>query len=189
MRTSLVSVVALAAVLGLGACQQGGAGNMAAGNGASPSGGGDSAAAGDAVKKVEQDMLAAWKAKDSAKVASYYADDAVTAVPGMKPSKGHQAIAEGVAQDMKDPAFSLDFANDATDVASSGDLAYTRGTYRVGYTDPGTKKATIQTGNYVTVFRKQADGSWKAVADYATGDGGAGAGAMAPAAPAAPPAG
>jgi uncharacterized protein (TIGR02246 family) len=171
MRTSLVSLVAIAAAFGLAACQQDGAGNMAARNGASNA---DTAAAGDAVKKVEQEMLAAWKAKDAAKVASYYADDAVTAMPSMKAAKGHEAVAQGIAGDVKDPAFSVDFANEATDIAASGDLAYTRGTFRVGYTDPATKKARTQTGNYLTVFRKQADGSWKAVADYATDDGGAG---------------
>ena len=32
-------------------------------------------------------------------------------------------------------------------------------------TDPKTKKVLTEKGKYVTVFQKQADGGWKAVAD------------------------
>jgi hypothetical protein len=32
-------------------------------------------------------------------------------------------------------------------------------------TNPKTKKSSVDKGNYVTVYQKQADGSWKAVED------------------------
>jgi ketosteroid isomerase-like protein len=35
-------------------------------------------------------------------------------------------------------------------------------------TDPSNHKPMNDHGNYVTTFRKQADGSWKAVADIAS---------------------
>jgi hypothetical protein len=35
-------------------------------------------------------------------------------------------------------------------------------------TDPATHKPITDHGNYVTTFRKQADGSWKAAADIAS---------------------
>lgn len=126
----------------------------------------DSAADADAVKKVEQDMVAAFKAKDVAKVASYYADDAVMATPGRDSATGRDAISKAIGEDMKDAAFSIDLANQ--DAQASGDLGYTRGTFNVTFTDPGTKKKGTMSGNYVTVFRRQTDGSWKAVADYAS---------------------
>ena len=44
-------------------------------------------------------------------------------------------------------------------------------------TDPATKQAKTENGTYVTVYRKQDDGSWKAVED-----------AVIPGAPAAAPA-
>lgn len=130
----------------------------------------DSANPGDAanaVKSAEADMLAAFHAKDSTKLTSYYASDAVLAVPG-RTVKGADAIGKANAEDLKDPAFNLDFTNDRTDVASSGDLAYTTGTFNVTYTSSKTKKVEREKGTYVTVFRKQSDGSWKAVADIAT---------------------
>jgi ketosteroid isomerase-like protein len=54
------------------------------------------------------------------------------------------------------------------DVAKSGDLGYSAGTYKLTVTDPATHKPINDHGNYVTTFRKQADGTWKAVADIAT---------------------
>ena len=124
----------------------------------------DSAAA---VKQVEAEMLAAFQAKDAAKLASYYSDDALVATSG-RSLKGKDAIAKATAEDFADPAFALTFANERTDVASSGDLAYTSGTYSVSYTNPATKSVDKDAGSYLTVFRKQADGAWKAVADIAT---------------------
>ena len=38
--------------------------------------------------------------------------------------------------------------------------------------DPKTKQPVDGAGTYVTVFKKQADGTWKAVADVATPTGG-----------------
>lgn len=125
----------------------------------------DEAAA--AIKNVEAEMLAAIQAKDAAKVSSYYASDAIFAMPG-RTVKGTEAIKKAMTDDLGDPGFTLTFANEKTDVASSGDLAYTSGTFNVSYTNPQTKQIDKVAGTYVTVFRKQGDGSWKAVADIAT---------------------
>jgi ketosteroid isomerase-like protein len=64
-----------------------------------------------------------------------------------------------------DPAMSLQFQASKVDVAKSGDLAYTQGSYTLAITDPQTKKVVNDHGSYVTAYRKQADGSWKAVED------------------------
>ncbi|WP_309661486.1 SgcJ/EcaC family oxidoreductase [Sphingomonas sp.] len=138
------------------------------------------ATAAAAVKAVEAEMLAAFATKDAAKLISQYASDAVLALPG-RTVKGTEEITKAYTQDLADPAFSLAFVNDKTDVAASADLAYTSGTFNVSSTNPQTKAVEKVAGTYVTVFRKQADGSWKAVADIAT------PGAP-PAAAAAPPA-
>ena len=37
-------------------------------------------------------------------------------------------------------------------------------------TDPKAKKPVTDKGKYVTVYKKQADGSWKAVADIMNSD-------------------
>jgi uncharacterized protein (TIGR02246 family) len=163
MNSKLVKA-ALAAILvfGAAACDKSGTGGNAAGNASSGS------AAADDVKRVEQDMLAAWKAKDAAKLASYYTDDAAVATPGAPVLTGHDAIVKSFEADFMDPTFSLDYANAETKVAGSGDLAFTRGTFRVSFTNPQSKKAQNMSGNYLTVFARQPDGDWKAAEDFAT---------------------
>jgi uncharacterized protein (TIGR02246 family) len=167
MRKELLVRSALAAALcvGIAACDRTGTGgNASAGNAATGAG----SAAAD-VKRAEQDMLAAWKAKDAAKVASLYTGDAAVATPGAPLITGHDAIMKSVESDFNDPAFSLDYANADTKVAGSGDIAYTRGTFRVTFTNPQTRKPQSMSGNYLTVFAKQADGGWKAAEDFAVG--------------------
>jgi ketosteroid isomerase-like protein len=50
-------------------------------------------------------------------------------------------------------------------VASAGDLATSRGHYTITMTDKATGKPVTSTGTYLTVFKKQADGDFKAVED------------------------
>ena len=47
-------------------------------------------------------------------------------------------------------------------------MAYLQGTYTM--TDPMTKKPMTDKGKYLTVFTKQPDGSWKAIADAFNSD-------------------
>jgi ketosteroid isomerase-like protein len=56
------------------------------------------------------------------------------------------------------------------EVAKSGDLAYTQGTYQMTMTDPVSKHVIHDHGSYVTTYAKQPDGMWKAVADIATSE-------------------
>jgi ketosteroid isomerase-like protein len=49
-------------------------------------------------------------------------------------------------------------------------LGYTQGTYTLTITDPKTKKPVTDKGKYVTAYKKQADGTWKAVADMVSSD-------------------
>jgi ketosteroid isomerase-like protein len=67
-----------------------------------------------------------------------------------------------------DPNLKITFAADRVQVAASGDLAYSRGHYTMQLTDKGTSKPVTSTGSYLTVYKKEADGSWKAVEDFIT---------------------
>lgn len=127
----------------------------------------DPAAIATAVKAVEAGMLAAYKAHDAAKVASFYTADADIMVPNAPPMRGADA-AVSMKDQFQDPNFSIDFKNERTEVASAGDMAFTHGSFHVTYTNPANKQAGAMDGSYVTVFRKQADGSWKVVQDIST---------------------
>jgi uncharacterized protein (TIGR02246 family) len=121
-----------------------------------------------AITDVEVQANKDWAAKDADKIATFYADDAVLITPGAEPLTGKDPIHSAIKQMTGDPAVALTFHSIKVDVAKSGDLGYTTGPYQLTVTDPATHKPVSDHGNYVTTFRKQADGSWKATADIVT---------------------
>jgi uncharacterized protein (TIGR02246 family) len=129
----------------------------------------------DADVQAIKDTEAAWSkasaAKDAEKFASYYTDDASLLPEDAPPVNGKDAIAKAVKQMMSDPNFALDFHGTRWDVAKSGDLAYAQGVYTMTMTNPKTKKADPDKGKYLTVFKKQTDGTWKAAEDMVSSDG------------------
>jgi ketosteroid isomerase-like protein len=78
--------------------------------------------------------------------------------------RGHAAIRELMAPAFDTPGFSLRWKPVRADIATSGDLGYTYGTYESISPGPDGKPAT-RTGMYVTIWKRQADGSWKVVVD------------------------
>ena len=58
----------------------------------------------------------------------------------------------------------LAWSPDFVDVSASGDLAYTYGHYTYSYTD-STGRAVENKGIFHTVWKRQADGTWKFVWD------------------------
>jgi uncharacterized protein (TIGR02246 family) len=108
-------------------------------------------------------------AKAFDKMASYYADDAVLMTPGAPAAVGKDAI-QGMSKMLTDGDVELKFAATKVDVAKSGDIGYTQGSYTMASTDPTTKRRTTEKGNYLTVYRKQADGAWKIIEDINTPD-------------------
>ena len=122
----------------------------------------------DAIRTDEVRWNADWKSGDAGKIVSHYAPDAVVMVPGAPAEVGIEAIRAGAQKSTDDPGFSLTFNSDKVDVAASGDLAASRGSFTETSTDPATKAQTKITGTFVTVYKPQPDGSWKALWDIAT---------------------
>jgi uncharacterized protein (TIGR02246 family) len=135
--------------------------------------GGAAASADDvkaAIKADETRWNQQFKAKDAEGLAAHYADEAYFVAPGVKPASGSTEVRKVYAGALSDQNFALSFSSDKVDVASSGDLAYARGRFTEKYTDPKTQKVMTDAGSYITVYKKQADGSWKAVEDFAAAD-------------------
>ena len=123
----------------------------------------DAAAVTNAIKADEKAWNDEFKAKDQEKLIGHYADDAYFAMAGTPPADGNTAVRKLYADALSDPALSVSFASDKIDV--SGDLAYSRGHFTENYTDPKTGKVMTHGGTYITVYKKQGDGSWKATED------------------------
>ena len=127
----------------------------------------------DADAKAIKDDEAAWNKdwadKNLDKVLSHYADDAsleISDTPLLKKDGMRMALQQVLA----DPNWSISFSNDVVDVSKAGDLAYVQGHYTLTASDQKTKKKVTEKGKYVTVYKKQADGSWKAVQDINNAD-------------------
>jgi len=125
-------------------------------------------------QKAIRDGEVAWNgdfaAKDPARLASHYADDASLMVPDLPLMKGKDAILSGLKTMMADKNLTISFATASVDVSKAGDIAYSQGAYSMTATNPKTKKVVAEKGKYVTVYKKQADGKWKAIADIDNAD-------------------
>ena len=67
------------------------------------------------------------------------------------------------------PGFGLEWRATGAEVAASGDIGYTIGTFELTAEQDGT--AMLTEGKYVTVWHKQADGSWKVQVDCFNANG------------------
>ena len=123
-----------------------------------------------AIKTDEKKWNDEFKAKDQEALVAHYADDAYFVAPGLKPANGSTEIRKAYSDGLNDKNFEISFASDKVDISASGDLAYARGHFREKYTDPKTGKVMSDSGSYITVYKKQQDGSWKAVEDFAAAD-------------------
>lgn len=149
--------------LALAGCDAANKAETSAANNATPV---DAAAVEQELRSIEAAWEKDYQAHDADKAASHYADDAALANPGMALASDAAARKTVVAQFASDPNMKLSFASDRVGVAQSGELAYTRGHYTIETTDPASKQNKSETGSYLTVWKKQADGSWKAIEDF-----------------------
>ena len=125
----------------------------------------DAAAEEAKIRQAEATNLKNWAAKDAEALLTFYADDATLMTPGMPAMKGKDAMRPALKAMLADPNLKLDYSAQRVEVGKSGDVAFSQGTYTMTMTDPKTKKPTTDKGSYVTGYKKQADGSWKAVSD------------------------
>lgn len=130
--------------------------------------------AGPAAQSTEEKAIraeaAAWfKSKDAATFVSFYAADATVLPPGGAAISGTQKITEYWAGFFKQPGLSLTGGPVAIEIAKSGEVAYERGTFKMTVND-AAGKPTTSAGKYVVVWRKQADGKWKAHTDIFNAD-------------------
>ena len=114
-----------------------------------------------AIKDIESAWQKDANTKDADKWASYFAEDGSGLYPGAATVKGKAAIKAAVGPFLADPNFAMTFQSTRAVASKSGDMVYSEGTYTMPMTDKG---------KYLTVYTKQPDGSWKAIADTYNSD-------------------
>jgi ketosteroid isomerase-like protein len=128
----------------------------------------DSAQIATSIKAQEAQWQKDYAAKDINALAAHYADDAALGGPGDAVATNDVDRRKSLEVLLNDPNLNLTFASDRIEVAQSGDLASSRGHYTITTTDKATSKPVTSSGSYLTVYKKQGDGSWKAIEDFIT---------------------
>jgi ketosteroid isomerase-like protein len=93
---------------------------------------------------------------DPAKVLAHFTADAVVMIPGRAPIVGAQALRVAVTDDLQGPRDDLSFASDKVEAPHSGEIAASKGTYKLTALNPARSSA----GSYVAVYRPAGDGRW-----------------------------
>jgi uncharacterized protein (TIGR02246 family) len=122
----------------------------------------------DAIKTDEVHWNADYKSGDAGRIARHYAPDAVAMHPGYPVAVGVAAIKAANEHAFTDPKYGHTFSSDRVKVAVSGDLAVAHGWYKETTTDPKSGQPVTATGSYVTVYKPDAAGVWRAVWDINT---------------------
>jgi len=162
-RVTGVSVLSLCWLVALAACSPGTP--PAATNTAATTPTVDRQAVDDsAIHAADTAWLNGIAAKDTARVMTLYANDAVMLVPGAPLATGKDATRKSWAAQMAMSGFALTFRPIKT--VPVGDLAYEIGDYQFNGRKNG--QATSMKGKYVVVWGRQPDGSWKVLVDAPT---------------------
>jgi uncharacterized protein (TIGR02246 family) len=124
----------------------------------------------DADKKGIQDVTDRWlkamENNDSTAVAALYTEDAMLLPPNAPMVKGRAAIRHFLGQFPKITSFKAPLV----EIAGSGNLAYTRGTYEVTLMPPGAKTPVKDSGKFIEIRQKEPDGSWLIQRDFWNSD-------------------
>jgi uncharacterized protein (TIGR02246 family) len=121
-----------------------------------------------AVRALDAEFIRNANAGDAAALTrAYYTEDAVLLAPGAPRLNGTEAI-RGFWQAFIDGGVQ-DVSIETTDLQEAGDLAYGLGTYTC--TMPSSSGGRVRdTGKFIVVYRRQADGAWKVIADQFNSD-------------------
>ncbi len=121
---------------------------------------------------VIRDLDAQWSktaaAHDLNGTLSYYSDDAVLLPPNAPVANTKDAIRASWAE-LTAPGVDISWQASKVEVANSGDIAYSIGSYTLAMQDPQGKLISDK-GKFMEVWKKQPDGKWKAVADTYNSD-------------------
>ena len=116
-----------------------------------------------AIDKGNAQWSEGWKKGDAAMVAAIFADDGVQLAGSGKIIKGRQQIMERqrTAMASVDPGVKVTVTT--VNVWLDGETAYETGKYKYESTEKG--KPSVDAGRYVTIWKRQQDGSWKLAMD------------------------
>jgi ketosteroid isomerase-like protein len=129
----------------------------------------ESATAADAIRAADAAWSKVFSARDTSAAVAAVEPGGSILPPNGAIATGPEAIRKLFEGFYGMPAMTISWSPNKVEAARSGELGFSSGTYEMSYTDPKGKPATDH-GKYVTIWRKQADGSWKVVLDTFNSD-------------------
>ncbi len=126
-------------------------------------------ASAETLKQIEGEFMKAAQERGAEGYMSYYAEDAVELPDGAPAIVGKTNIAKGMGF-LDDKSNRLTWSAVGADIASSGELGYTWGNYEFLSKDKDGNQH-VERGKYTTVWKKQANGSWKVALDMGNKNG------------------
>jgi uncharacterized protein (TIGR02246 family) len=127
----------------------------------------DTHAEGEKLMQLSREWSQVASSGDVEKTVGYWADDAVVISAGQPVHKGKEPIRKMVQDSYRMPGFRISWQPQSVEVSESGDMAYLLENSQITFTDSTGKKVTLNNKS-VSIWRRQADGSWKNAVDIST---------------------
>ena len=116
-----------------------------------------------AIDKGNAQWIEAWEKGDPAMVAALFTEDGSILSGNGKVTKGRRQILERQKAGMQYVGRGVKVSVTTLDVWLDGETAYETGKYSYKYQEKG--KPVVDEGRYVTIWKRQKDGSWKLSVD------------------------
>ena len=113
--------------------------------------------------------LKAYQAKDAAAAAGFYAAEGAMLAPNRPLLSGKDVLTRFIAKSFTLQDYHISWHSEKAEVARSGDLGYTSGSYEMSFRQP-RGKLFFDKGKYLMLWKKQANGTWKVLFDVSNSD-------------------
>jgi ketosteroid isomerase-like protein len=122
-----------------------------------------------AVRQTDENWSKAAQSKKVDDWVAFYSKNAVLLPPNDKKVDTQKGIRKYIGELLAAPGLAINWQPTTVQVARSGDLGYTQGTYTLTVNDVHGKPTTDQ-GKTLEIWKKQGDGSWKCIVDMWSSD-------------------
>ena len=116
-----------------------------------------------AIDKGNAQWVEAWDKADASLIAALFAEDGILMRRNGKLVKGPKEIFEAMKPVLEGTGKGTKATVNTVDVWLDGTTAYETGTYSYKYQE--NSKPVTDEGRYVTIWRRQSDGTWKIIGD------------------------
>lgn len=123
----------------------------------------------DSLLAADAAWLNAYQSKNAAAAAAFYAPQGAMLAPNRPLLGGNRALTKFIAKSFALQDYDIIWHLKQAEVARSGELGYTTGSYEMSFRRP-REKLFFDKGKYLMVWKKQLDGTWKVLFDISNSD-------------------